>query len=152
MKTVLDTNAYSAAIRGHRAVLTHIRFSREIFVPSVVVGELLYGFRLGERFQENVARLQAFLERPGVSLAEAGYTTADRYGLVSASLRRKGRLIPVNDIWAAAHALELGADLLSSDSHFDLIDGLSWIPFSPDSEDSVRERILEHYARPPAPG
>ena len=43
---------------------------------------------------------------------------------IAASLRAKGRPIPANDIWIAAHALEAGADLVSYDRHFDQIDGL----------------------------
>ena len=121
-------------------------------MPAVVAGELLAGFRMGRKFEENVARLEAFLRRPTVSLQSAGYVTAQRYSLIAAALRRKGRPIPTNDIWIAAHALESGADLLSSDSDFELIDGLSWIPFSPDSEESVRERVLRYYAVPHADG
>ena len=52
------------------------------------------------------------------------FTTADRYARIAASLRAKGRPIPANDIWIAAHALEAGADLVSYDRHFDQIDGL----------------------------
>lgn len=152
MRTVLDTSAYSAATRGHKPVLAHIRASRRVFVPAIVAGELLAGFRMGGKIEENVARLEAFLQRPTVSLLPAGFTTAERYGLIAAALRRRGRPIPTNDIWIAAHALETGANLLSSDSNFGLIDGLSWVPFSPDSEESVRERVLEYYARPPVPG
>jgi predicted nucleic acid-binding protein len=44
-------------------------------------------------------------------------------------LRKKGRPIPTNDIWIAAHAIETGADLISSDPHFDQIDDLPWIAF-----------------------
>ena len=55
-------------------------------------------------------------------------TTADRYSRVAAALRVKGRPIPSNDIWIAAHTLETGADLVSYDRHFGEIDGLAWIP------------------------
>jgi predicted nucleic acid-binding protein len=33
-------------------------------------------------------------------------------------------LIPVNDVWIAAHALETGSILLTSDDHFTVIHGL----------------------------
>ncbi len=52
--------------------------------------------------------------------------TADRFGRISAALRRKGRSIPTNDVWIAAHTLESGAELLSFDDHFAAIDGLVW--------------------------
>lgn len=53
--------------------------------------------------------------------------------------------IPTNDVWIAAQAMEVGADLLSSDSHFDAIDGLAWLAFSPTDEDSVRERVWKYH-------
>ena len=60
------------------------------------------------------------------------FTTADRYARTAAALRAKGRPIPSNDIWIAAHALETGADLVSYDHHFGEVDGLAWIPVSAD--------------------
>ena len=47
--------------------------------------------------------------------------------MVAASLRAKGKPIPQNDIWIAAHALESGTDLLSFDGHFDHVDVLAFI-------------------------
>ena len=53
--------------------------------------------------------------------------TSDRYSRIALSLRRKGRPIPTNDIWIAAHAMETGAELISFDEHFDQVDGLAWV-------------------------
>ena len=55
-----------------------------------------------------------------------GRDTAERYGVISAALRAKGRPIPANDVWIAAHAMETGADLVSADAHFEHVDGLAW--------------------------
>lgn len=145
MRLVLDTNAYSALMRGHQAIAALVRRSEAVLVPAVVAGELLYGFRLGDRFEENAARLQAFLAMSAVELLPVSLTTADRFGRIAAALRRKGSPIPTNDIWIAAQAMEVGADLLSSDSHFGVIDGLAWLPFSPTEEDSVREQVLRYH-------
>jgi predicted nucleic acid-binding protein len=51
--------------------------------------------------------------------------TADRFARLAVALRRRGTPIPTNDLWIAAHALEAGADLVTLDTHFDLIDGLA---------------------------
>jgi len=55
------------------------------------------------------------------------FVTAERFGRIAAALREKGRGIPTNDIWIAAHAMETGADLVSFDTHFGEIDGLVWV-------------------------
>lgn len=132
MKILLDTNAYSALMRGHPEVADRIREVERVLMSAIVAGELLYGFRHGTRFHENSTRLAAFLDSPYVSFVPVTMTTADRFGRISAALRRRGTPIPTNDIWIAAHALETGADLLSSDRHFDTVDGLAWLSFSPD--------------------
>ncbi len=98
--------------------------------PTVVAGELLLGFRLGTRLKKNMAELDAFLENPYVSLVPVTLTTADRFARIAATLRAKGRPIPTNDIWIAAHAMETGAELLSFDAHFGAIDGLAWVALS----------------------
>jgi predicted nucleic acid-binding protein len=38
--------------------------------------------------------------------------------------KQKGTPIPANDIWVAAQAMEFGAELITFDKHFQVIDGL----------------------------
>lgn len=102
MKVLLDTNAYTA-------------------------GELLFGFRNGSRYEANRRELEEFLSTPYVTLLPVTLVTSDRYGRIAAALRRKGRPIPNNDIWIAAHAMESGSELLSFDHHFEEIEGIAWI-------------------------
>ena len=148
MRVLLDTNAYSALMSGRGDVADRVRTSEGVLLSSIVVGELLFGFRNGSRYEPNRARLDAFLAERHVELVPVTLPTTERFGLVAAQLRRRGTPIPSNDIWIAAQAMELGADLLSSDRHFGAVEGLAWIPFSATDEDSVRERTLEYYAAP----
>ena len=59
-----------------------------------------------------------------VDLVQIGRTTADRYSRIAAQLKRHGTPIPTNDIWIAAQTIEHGAELISSDLHFEKISGL----------------------------
>ena len=127
MRILLDSNAYSLLMRGHEQAADLVRTADELLLSAVVVGELMYGFRRGTRFEENVAGLHALLANPYTSFVEVGSVTADRYSRIFASLRAKGRPIPTNDVWIAAHAMETGADLLSADRHFRHVDGIAWI-------------------------
>ncbi len=130
MRVLLDTNAYSMLMRGHEQVAEIVREAEELLFSAVVVGELLYGFRHGTRFEQNAADLRSILNSPYSTLVDVGSVTADRYSRIAATLRAKGCPIPTNDVWIAAHAMETGADLLSGDSHFEHIDGIVWIPLS----------------------
>lgn len=127
MRVLLDSNAYSQLMRGDQQVAGVVRTAREVLLSAIVVGELLYGFRRGSRFERNVADLRSFLDNPYVTFVPVGPTTADRYSRIAASLRTKGTPIPTNDMWIAAHAMETGADLLSADGHFESVNGIAWV-------------------------
>ena len=127
MKLALDTNGYSGFKRGVQEVVEVIRKSRQLYMSAVVVGELMSGFRSGTRNEENLKELLEFLASPYVEFLPVNMTTADRFGRISVDLRAAGTPIPTNDIWIAAHAIETGADLLSTDQHFAKVRGLVWI-------------------------
>lgn len=132
MRLMLDTNAYSALMRGQSEVAERVRRAERILISSIVAGELLFGFRNGSRLNENLKRFDAFLANSFVSLAPVTLVTADRFSRIAVALRRKGRPLPTNDVWIAAHTLETGADLLSYDRHFEAIDGLPWVALGGD--------------------
>jgi tRNA(fMet)-specific endonuclease VapC len=126
VKVLRDTNAYSALFRGDPGVATRVRGAEQVLLSAVVAGELLFGFRNGTRYEANRQDLERFLASPYVSLLPVTLVTAERFGRIAAALRRKGRPLPTNDIWVAAHAMESGAELLSFDRHFAEVDGLAW--------------------------
>jgi len=127
MKLILDTNAYSNMMRRHENVVRVIGSATQIYLPAPVVGELFFGFQMWNRSQQNHQQLQQFLDHPLVEFSATDELVCNRYALILSQLKKKGQPIPTNDIWIAAHALTLGADLLSSDDHFSCIDGLSWL-------------------------
>ena len=127
MRILLDSNAYSRLMRGDDQTAVVVRGATELLMSAVVIGELLYGFRNGSRFDSNAADLRSFLDNPYVSFVPVGSTTADRYSRIAAALRAKGNPIPTNDVWIAAHAMETGADLVSADRHFEAVDGIAWL-------------------------
>ena len=127
MKVLLDTNAYSATARGEPGTSDLVRRAEAVFFSTVVIGEILAGFRHGSKLEENLARLRRFLAQHRVTLVPVTWTTADRYSRIYTALRRKGKPIPTNDMWIAAHALEAGADLISFDPHFGHVEGLAWV-------------------------
>lgn len=124
MKVLLDTNAYSSLARGDRAVRDLAATASDLLLSPVVLAELWYGFRRGSREAENRRQLAAFLAAPRVRTLSVTTETAERWALVHAALRRKGRPIPTNDLWIAAQALETGAAVLTKDAHFAEVEGL----------------------------
>ena len=127
MRVLLDSNAYSNFVRDSEPVVEIVRTADEILMSAIVIGELLAGYRSGSRFENNVDALNSFLDKHDVSIVSVTPTTANYYSGIMASLRARGRPIPTNDIWIAAHAMEMDANLVSADSHFENVDGLAWV-------------------------
>ena len=124
MRVCIDTNAYSALVKANAGVVSLVESADEVIVSAPVLGELMFGFLKGSRLSQNEAALDRFLHEDGVRFQPVTQEIAERYGYVKAELAKKGTPIPENDIWIAATALEIGARLISYDSHFDRVGGL----------------------------
>ena len=129
---MLDPDAYSKLMSGDSRVGDIVRSAEEIVMPAVVVGELMYAFRQGQRTEQHVDQLRSFLDRPYVSFVPAGPVTADRYARIMESLRERGIQLPTNRVWVAAHAMETGADLVSADRNYGHIEQIAWVSVGPD--------------------
>jgi tRNA(fMet)-specific endonuclease VapC len=115
---LLDTSAYSALLRGDARVRDALRAARTVRLNPVVLGELLAGFLRGRHRRKNEAELARFLSSPRVAVVPIDAGTAERYALIVASLRRRGKPIPSNDLWIAASAAQHGLRLLTLDAHY----------------------------------
>jgi len=96
-------------------------------VPAIVLVEYHYGVRQSRhrsRYEDWLSKNLLFAEIQPVS-----EITASHYAEIRIRLKTNGTLIPANDIWIAAIALELNLPLLSNDHHFDLISGLARVAF-----------------------
>jgi len=129
VKIMLDTSAYVGFKRNAVEAVEIIVKAELIVFSPVVVGELMFGFRNGTRFKENMDDLDRFLKHEAVDLVPIGKITSDRYSRIAVNLRKQGTPIPTNDIWIAAQAMEQGAELITSDHHFDKINGLVYTIF-----------------------
>ncbi len=123
-RVLLDTNAYSALMGGDRAIALQLASSEAILLTPIILGELYDGFLSGARNQENRDVLARFREKPRTILVPITDATAEWFAEVKRMLRKKGRPIPINDVWIAASCMEHGARLISFDEHFSDIDGL----------------------------
>ena len=129
MKILLDTSAYVGFKRNTAEVVEIIVRSESILFSPVVLGELMFGFRSGTRFKENMGDLDSFLQHEAVELVQIGKITSDRYSRIAVQLKRQGTPIPTNDIWIAAQTMEHGAELITSDQHFEKVNGLVYTIF-----------------------
>lgn len=123
MRALLDSNVVIGLFGGEPLVVERIEGCAQLFLPVPALGELYYGALRSTRRTENVARLEEVARR--VALLPCMPETARTYGHIKAALSAKGRPIPENDLWIAALAIQHDLTLLTRDSHFTQIDGLS---------------------------
>ncbi len=117
-KVVLDTNCYSALMKGDTAVKSIIERANIVYLSAIVLGELYDGFLGGNRNKENRTLLERFLERPNCQILPVTADTSEIFATIKQNLKKSGSPIPLNDVWIAAHSLETGSLLVTYDAHF----------------------------------
>ncbi|MBI5822402.1 MAG: type II toxin-antitoxin system VapC family toxin [Chloroflexi bacterium] len=121
-KYLLDTNIVIALFANDASVMESLAKAEEVFIPSVVIGELFYGAHKSARTKDNLVRVDEFASSNLVLGCDT--ETARIYGDVKNALRIKGHPIPENDIWIAAIAIQHNLTLVSRDGHFNEIENL----------------------------
>lgn len=122
---LLDTAIVLALFANDPAVVRPIEQADEVFIPSIVLGELYYGARRSGNVVENVARVYEFAQANTILACDA--ETSRWYSVIKEVLLQKGALIPENDVWVAAIALHYGLILVTRDEHFANITNLKTV-------------------------
>ena len=123
----LDSNAYVALRNEDVDAASVVGSFENLFLPAVVLGELLFGANASGRVAENRQKVEAFARE--CTLIEITGAVAERYAELKFQLRSTGRPIPDNDLWIAACCITAGVPLITRDGHFSHVKGLrvlSW--------------------------
>ena len=128
MTYVLDTNAVSALMKGDEAVVERLasQVPADVAIPQPVIAEIAYGI---ERLTRSRRRrlLQARFDLVCSEIPRTAWTDAvsHAYGRIKATLERRGTRIEDFDAAIAAHALALGATLVTANlGHVARVPGL----------------------------
>lgn len=124
-KCLLDTSVIIHFFKKGNNVAARIKTFSEIYVSSIAVGELYYGAYNSADIARHIQLTNSFLQN--CKILPVDNVTADMYGSIKTSLKRKGKPIPENDIWIAATALQHGLLLYTADNHFKEVDGLNFV-------------------------
>ncbi len=119
----MDTNVYCDFAEGLPDAIDAVAtYGQSIFIPSVVLGELFFGFMKGSRQQFNEKKLRQVVNRLKIEVIDLNTDVARKYAIIYLSLQKRGIKIPINDVWIAACCMEVGGTLLTRDKHFELVD------------------------------
>ncbi|HXF84140.1 MAG TPA: type II toxin-antitoxin system VapC family toxin [Anaerolineales bacterium] len=117
MKYMLDTNICIGLIRQQPQKLIR-RLTRcepgEVGISTITIAELTYGANKSSQVEQNLTALEQFLLP--LEIANFDQQAAAVYGAVRASLEREGKVIGSMDMLIGAHALSLGAVLVTNNT------------------------------------
>jgi len=115
MDYLLDTNICIYQIKGKHKTITHrLReaLPAGVGVSVITVSELEYGIEKSERREQNRLALSEFLTP--FEILPYDNAAAHCYGSIRADLEKRGWAIGIMDMLIAAHALSLGAILVTN--------------------------------------
>lgn len=122
-KYLLDTNIVIALFAKENFILKKISHAEEIFIPSIVIGELYFGAYKSFHKEANLKLIEEFSNNNTILFTDENI--AKKYGKIKHKLQIKGKPIPENDIWISAIAKHHNLKLISRDHHFEEIEGIS---------------------------
>ncbi len=102
----LDTSAAIRFLNGDTTITERVLVLPEMVLPMIVVGELPFGAENSTRPLQNLPRYLEFISV--CEVVPLGRATATIYARTRLALKRKGRPIPMNDVWIAAQCIEHG--------------------------------------------
>lgn len=81
-------------IKRHAETVYAVRGAGEVYLNVVVMGELFRAFLGGTQREQNRADFDDFVASPRVEIFEIDEITAERYAIISDTLRRAGTPSP----------------------------------------------------------
>ena len=119
---VIDTNILINCFQRERGAVDAMSDYDRLLVCPAVLGEFKAGIDISTKRGKKTKRLlDEFLDDPAVAVIPCTDETADYYARIYTALKANGTPLPTNDIWIAASSLELGAAVISGDSHFSYV-------------------------------
>lgn len=121
---MLDTNTVSHLLREHPAVARRVVAApmTSLCISAITEGELLFGLAKRPDAKRIQVAVREFLRRVDALPWESA--AAECYGLVRADMARRGKVLAPLDLLIAAHALSVGAVLVTNDRAFSQVSDL----------------------------
>jgi tRNA(fMet)-specific endonuclease VapC len=119
---LLDTSVLIDLIGQRPGIQHRLAQAGDLYYSVTVLGELLYGAAHSINPAKSRSDIDAIIQI--MTLLAHDARTAEFYADIKHDLRLKGQMIPDNDLWIAATALQAGLTLAARDTHFARVAGL----------------------------
>jgi len=115
MLYMLDTDTCAFIARQkHPQVTTRFRshHTGDLAMSLVTYGELRVGAEKSDRYPDSLNALELFIQ--AVPVLAMKPEVAHYYAKIRLDLHQRGQIIGANDLWIAAHCLQLGLTLVTN--------------------------------------
>ena len=121
---MLDTNTVSHLLKEHPAVIRQVVVTpmAALCISVITEAELLFGLARRPDAKRLRRAVSEFLRR--VDVLPWDSAVAEHYGIVRAGMERHGMILAPLDLLIAAHALSIGAVLVTNDRAFSQVTDL----------------------------
>jgi predicted nucleic acid-binding protein len=119
---IADTSAVVRLLRRDSSVEEKVK-AQSFAIVLITLAEIYVGVLKADKPEAALQRIREVLT--GRRIIFPCERTATRYARIYHDLERRGEMIPVNDIWIAAIAIQARLPLLARDEHFSRVRGLS---------------------------
>jgi len=119
---LIDTSVWVSFFRGRTEIVTLVKnlvIFNQAILCGLVISEVVQGIK-SEKEREMVK--EAFL---GIPYIEMDRTCWEEAGDVALKLRKRGKVVPLTDIFMATLAVHYGVEIFTFDKHFELVPGAS---------------------------
>lgn len=120
---LMDSSVLILLLKQEAKVIQRIADAQAVYLSSVALGELFYGAEHSLHVAKSLSEVYQVAQT--ITTLVTDNATASIYGRIKHEQRIKGLMIPDNDLWIAATAIQYGLTLAARDQHFNWVAGLA---------------------------
>lgn len=120
---LLDTSMLVFLIKEDNTVHERIPDNAKLYTSIIALGELYHGAEHSIDVERSLSDVDKLAQTLTVLIADG--ETAKVYGRIKHEQRMKGQMLPDNDLWIAATAIQNKLILAARDRHFTWLTGIT---------------------------
>jgi predicted nucleic acid-binding protein len=113
---LLDSSVLVLSLKKDLAIRQHLANATALYISAVALGELYYGAEHSTQVKRNSAEVDELAQ--AITILTCDHATARIYGHFKHEQSAKGLILPDNDLWIAATAIQYRLTLAARDRHF----------------------------------
>jgi len=113
---LLDSSVLVLSLKQDKATHQRLGETAALYISTVALGELYYGAEHSVHVKRSLAQVDKLAQT--LTVLNSDSATARIYGHLKHEQRTKGLMLPDNDLWIAATAIQYGLTLAARDLHF----------------------------------